>query len=190
MKKNQNPVENQFARINELRSSVKCIVKASGTLNQAVKALQGLEASQGVALAGLGISKFTLKNVLEAWSNGLKIIDETGRDALALYLPEQVKVSITTAEGSVKEVNCYERIEGKKGVKYSALKTRTLQAVSEWTPALIIEGLVQSMELEQAELEARLAVAHAKEVLASAPYYKQTDKSAEGIQVITFMPAK
>lgn len=189
MKKNEIKVENQFARINALRSSVKGLVNQAGTLNQAVKALAGLEKSCSEALAGLNVEKFTLKNIMGAWSNGLKLQGEDGRDVLALYLPEQVKVSITTEEGTTKEVNAYERIEGKKGVKFAALKTRTLQAVDVWTPALIIEGLVQSAELAEAEAEARAAELHANEVVATRAYRKEVEKVGDGTQIITFVPA-
>lgn len=178
---NNNSVNNnkeQFAAINQLRRKVETLVEKSYSLNQAVKALQGIAAEE--ELAALGLESFAVKKVVDAWSSDLKVTSEEGKEQLALYVPQVVTVTVTDPEtGEPKEVNVYERKDGKKGVSFKALKVRVLSVPEKWTPSIIIEGLVQSRELELAKLEAEVSIMHRDNVLRSGAYRKVTEKDAE-----------
>ena len=185
---------NQFEKINALRSTVKDMVAASGTLNQAVKALAGLEKKYAEACEALGVDSLGLKSVIGAWSSDLRVEGADGRMNLALY----VNTIVTVPTGEVDEEgnpickNAYERVEGKNGsIKFKALKVRTIVAPEKWTPSLIIEGLVQSMELEQAKLEAEVARMHANNQIRKGVFVKVTENNTEdGSQSIRFEAVK
>lgn len=173
MKKSEN---NQFAVINALRSKCEKLVAASGSLNQAVKALQGLEKAHAEACEALGVDSFSLKTVCAAWAQEL-MVDVDGKKCLGLYMSEQVTIDMGVDEDGKPIVkNAYERKEGKKGVSFKSLKRKTLQVPEKWSPALIVEGLVQSTELELAKLEAEVAELHAQNVLKAGAYIKVTEK--------------
>lgn len=167
--------ENQFAVINALRSKCQDLVAASGSLNQAVKALAGLEKKYAEACELLGVDSFGLKSVCGAWSSDL-MVEVDGRKCLGLYVPTQVVVEGVDEEGQPVEKNAYERKEGKKGVTFKALKVRKLQVPEKWTPALIVEGLVQSAEVDLAKLEAEVSEMHAQNQLKAGVYIKVTEK--------------
>lgn len=168
--------KNQFAVINALRSKVEKLVAASGSLNQAVKALQGLENAHAEACEALGVDSFSLKTICAAWAQEL-MVEVDGKKCLGLYMSEQVTIDMGVDDnGKAIVKNAYERKEGKKGVSFKALKRRTLSVPEKWTPALIVEGLVQSTELELAKMEAEVAELHVKNVLHAGAYIKVTEK--------------
>lgn len=188
MKKSEN---NQFAVINALRSKCEKLVAASGSLNQAVKALQGLEKAHAEACEALGVDSFSLKTVCAAWAQEL-MVEVDGKKCLGLYMSEQVTIGMGVDEnGKPIEKNAYERTESKKGVvKFKSLKRRTLQVPEKWTPALIVEGLVQSTELELAKLEAEVAEMHVQNQLKDGAYIKVTEKdSVTGGMTVRFEKA-
>lgn len=172
----KNSEKKQFEVINALRSKCEKLVAASGSLNQAVKALQGLEKAHAEACEALGVDSFSLKTVCAAWAQEL-MVEKDGKKCLGLYMSEQVTIDMGVDEnGKPIEKNAYERKEGKKGISFKSLKRKTLQVPEKWTPALIVEGLVQSTELELAKLEAEVAELHAQNVLKAGAYIKVTEK--------------
>jgi hypothetical protein len=180
---------NQFEVINALRSKCQDLVAASGSLNQAVKALAGLEKKYAEACELLGVESFGLKSVCAAWSSEL-MVEVDGRKCLGLYVPTQVLVEGTDDEGQPIQKNAYERKEGKKGVTFKALKVRKLQVPAKWTPALIVEGLVQSAQIELAKLEAEVSEMHAENQLREGVWVKNTEKDSEtGSTSISFVKA-
>ena len=174
MKKN----EDKFAVINALRNKVANLVEKAYTLNQAVKALQGITCDE--ELKALGLESFALANVCKAWAADLKVESaEGGKPQLALYTSTPVTVTVTI-DGEPVEKNAYERTEGKKGIRFKALKVRTLQVPEKWTPSIIVEGLVQSRELALAKMEAEVSEMHRDNVLRDGAYIKVTERDAEG----------
>ena len=171
--------KNQFAVINSLRKKVSTLVEKSYTLNQAVKSLQGIASEE--ELEALGLKSFALANVQAAWADALRVDDGEGNMRLGLYTDVQVTVETTDPEtGEPKEVNAYERKEGKGKragvITFKALKVRMLTIPEKWTPSVIVEGLVQSKEWELAKLEAEVSLMHRDNVLRDGAYRKVTDK--------------
>ena len=183
-------VNNQFEKINALRSNVSNLVASAYTFNQAVKSLQGLEKKHAEACALLGVESFTVKSILAAWNSALNVEGEDGKKCLALYMPVQVTIEGTDDEGQPIEKNAYERKVNSKGVvSFKALKVRTLMTPEKWTPSIIIEGLCQSVEAGLAKLEAEVSELHAKNVLHDGAYIKVTEKDEEGGSSIHFEKA-
>ena len=110
---------------------------------------------------------------------------------MGLYLSEPAKVTVTDMKGEPKEVNMYERIETKKGVKYVSVKVRTLTTPKLWDDGVILEGLCQSAELVEAQEEARLAEAHKNDLIEKGEVYiKVTEKdSVTGGMTVRFEKA-
>lgn len=178
--------ENNITKINALRAKCSPVHAAAGTFNQAVKSLSGLESKHAEVLESLGIESFGFKNVCAGWADALRInID--GKNVMGLYMSETAKVTVTDAKGEPKEVNMYEKVETKKGVKYVSVKVRTLTTPKLWDDGVILEGLCQSAELTDAQKEASDAAAHVAELLASGEVYiKKTAKGADGSITTTF----
>ena len=107
------------SKINALRSKCQPVHVAAGTFNQAVKSLAGLESKHAEVLEALGIESFGFKSVCAGWADALRISVD-GKPVMGLYMSEAAKVTVTNEKGEPKEVNMYERIETKKGVKYVA----------------------------------------------------------------------
>ena len=178
--------ENNITKINALRAMCSPVHAAAGTFNQAVKSLAGLESKHAEVLESLGIESFGFKNVCAGWADALRI-NVDGKDVMGLYMSETAKVTITDAKGEPKEVNMYERIETKKGVKYVSVKVRTLTTPKLWDDGLILEGLCQSAELAEAKKEAADAESHKAELLAKGEVYiKKTAKGEDGSMTVTF----
>ena len=174
------------SKINALRAKCQPVHAAAGTFNQAVKSLQGLESKHAEVLEALGIESFGFKNVCGGWADALRISVD-GKPVMGLYMSETAKVTVTDAKGEPKEVNMYERIETKKGVKYVSVKVRTLTTPKLWDDGVILEGLCQSAELAEAQKEAADAEAHKADLLAKGEVYvKKTAKGADGSIVTTF----
>jgi len=177
---------NSVSKINALRSKCQPVHAAAGTFNQAIKSLQGLESKHAEVLEALGIESFGFKNVCAGWADALRI-NVDGKDVMGLYISETAKVTVTDANGEPKEVNMYERIETKKGVKYVSVKVRTLTTPKLWDDGIILEGLCQSAELADAQKEASDAAAHVADLLAKGEVYiKKTAKGADGSITTTF----
>ena len=174
------------SKINALRSKCQPVHAAAGTFNQAIKSLQGLESKHAEVLEALGIESFGFKNVCGGWADALRISVD-GKPVMGLYMSETAKVTITDAKGEPKEVNMYEKVETKKGVKYVSVKVRTLTTPKLWDDGVILEGLCQSAELADAQKEASDAAAHVAELLAKGEVYiKKTAKGTDGSIVTTF----
>jgi len=178
---------NSVTKINALRAKCQPVHAAAGTFNQALKSLSGLEAKHAEVLEALGIESFGFKNVCAGWADALRVnID--GKEVMGLYMTESAKFIVTDAEtGKTKEVNMYERIETKKGVKYVSVKVRTLTTPKLWDDGVILEGLCQSAELADAQKEAADSEAHKDELLDKGEVYiKKTAKGADGSITTTF----
>lgn len=169
--------------LSELRNNVKNLKVKTHSFAQAVKACAGI-ATQG-ELEALGIESFSIANVRKAWSADLRTINEEGKERLALYMSTVVKQAVTE-DGKEKEVNVYERVEGKKGVTFKTLKERVLTCPEAWTPDLVIEGLCQSRFSTLAKEEAEEVCKHAREV--EFTYKKVVKKAADGSISTTFEP--
>ena len=178
------------SKINALRAKCQPVHTAAGTFNQAVKSLAGLESKHAEVLEALGIESFGFKNVCAGWADALRI-NVDGKDVMGLYMSETAKVTITDENGKVKDVNMYERIETKKGVKYVSVKVRTLTTPKLWDDGVILEGLCQSAELVEAQEEARLAEAHKNDLIEKGEVYiKVTEKdSVTGGMTVRFEKA-
>lgn len=173
------------SKINALRAKCQPVHTAAGTFNQAVKSLSGLESKHADVLEALGIESFGFKNVCAGWADALRI-NVDGKDVMGLYLSETAKVIVYEGE-EPKEVNMYEKVETKKGVKYVSVKVRTLTTPKLWDDGVILEGLCQSAELADAQKEAADAEAHKADLLASGEVYiKKTAKGADGSITTTF----
>lgn len=179
-------VNNQFEKINALRSNVSNLVASTYTLNQAVKALQGLEKKHAEACALLGVESFTVKSILAAWHTDMYTINEDGNRTPALYVPVQVTLEGVDDDGQARG-KAYERKVNSKGVvSFRILKKRVLMTPEKWTPAIIIEGLCQSVEWELAKMESEVSEMHVENVMRDGAYIKVTEKDAEGGQTIRF----
>ena len=179
-------VNNSVSKINALRAKCQPVHTAAGTFNQAIKSLAGLESKHAEVLEALGIESFGFKNVCAGWADALHI-NVDGKDVMGLYMSETAKVTVTNEKGEPKEVNMYERIETKKGVKYVSVKVRVLGTPKVWDDGIILEGLCQSAELEEAKKEAVDAKAHVADLLSSGEVYiKKTAKGADGTITTTF----
>ena len=179
--------ENNVTKINALRAKCQPVHAAAGTFNQAIKSLQGLESKHAEVLESLGIESFSFKSVCAGWADALRVnID--GKEVMGLYMSESAKFIVTDAEtGKTKEVNMYERIETKKGVKYVGVKVRTLTTPKLWDDGIILEGLCQSVELAEAQKEAADSEAHKEDLLTKGEVYiKKTAKGADGSISTTF----
>lgn len=182
---------NEFTVINSLRTKCADVINAAGSLNQAVKALAGLSEKYPEIAEALGVENFGFKSVSTAWADTLRV-DVNGKQALALYMSETAKVSVTDEKtGEPKDANMYERVVNKKGVvSFKSVKLRTLTAPEKWTPALIIEGLIQSTMLGLAKKESEVAEKHRDELLAAGDVYvKKSTKGADGSVTVTFEKA-
>lgn len=174
------------SKINALRSKCQPVHAAAGTFNQAVKSLAGLESKHAEVLEALGIESFGFKNVCAGWADALRI-NVDGKDVMGLYMSETAKVTVTDEKGEPKEVNMYEKVETKKGVKFVSVKVRTLTTPKLWDDGVILEGLCQSVYLGDAQQEADVAEAHKSDLLASGEVYiKKTAKGADGSITTTF----
>ena len=182
----KNSANNSVTKINALRAKCQPVHAAAGTFNQAVKSLSGLESKHAEVLESLGIESFGFKSVCAGWADALRI-NVDGKDVMGLYMSETAKVTVTDAKGEPKEVNMYERIETKKGVKYVSVKVRTLTTPKLWDDGIILEGLCQSAELDEAKKEAADAEAHVADLMSSGEVYiKKTAKGADGSITTTF----
>ena len=182
----KNSANNSVTKINALRAKCQPVHAAAGTFNQAIKSLQGLESKHAEVLESLGIESFGFKNVCGGWADALRISVD-GKSVMGLYMSETAKVPVTDAKGEPKEVNMYERIETKKGVKYVSVKVRTLTTPKLWDDGIILEGLCQSAELAEAQKEAADAEAHKADLLAKGEVYiKKTTKGTDGSMTVTF----
>lgn len=178
--------ENNITKINALRAKCQPVHAAAGTFNQAIKSLAGLESKHAEVLESLGIESFGFKNVCGGWADALRISVD-GKPVMGLYMSETAKVTVTDAKGEPKEVNMYEKVETKKGVKYVSVKVRTLTTPKLWDDGIILEGLCQSAELAEAQKEAKDAEEHKSALLASGEVYiKKTAKGTDGSIVTTF----
>lgn len=176
---------NSVSKINALRSKCQPVHTAAGTFNQAVKSLAGLESKHADVLEALGIESFGFKNVCAGWADALRI-NVDGKDVMGLYMSETAKVIVYEGE-EPKEVNMYEKVETKKGVKFVSVKVRTLTTPKLWDDGVILEGLCQSAELADAQKEAADAEAHKADLLAKGEVYiKKTAKGADGSITTTF----
>ena len=174
------------SKINALRAKCQPVHAAAGTFNQAVKSLSGLESKHAEVLESLGIESFGFKNVCGGWADALRISVD-GKPVMGLYMSETAKVTVTDAKGEPKEVNMYERIETKNGVKYVSVKVRTLTTPKLWDDGVILEGLCQSAELAEAQKEAADAEAHVADLMSSGEVYiKKTAKGTDGSITTTF----
>ena len=177
---------NSVSKINALRSMCSPIHTAAGTFNQAIKSLQGLEKKHEDVLEALGIENFSFKSLCAGWADALRI-NVDGKDVMGLYISETAKVTITDENGKAKEVNMYEKVETKKGVKFVSVKVRTLTTPKLWDDGMILEGLCQSVELADAQEEAKAAEEHKAELLAKGEVYvKKTAKGTDGSITTTF----
>jgi hypothetical protein len=178
------------SKINALRAKCQPVHTAAGTFNQAIKSLAGLESKHAEVLEALGIESFGFKNVCGGWADALRI-NVDGKPVMGLYMSEAAKVTVTDAKGEPKEVNMYEKVETKKGVKYVSVKVRTLTTPKLWDDGIILEGLCQSAELAEAQEEARLAEAHKNGLVESGEVYiKVTEKdSVTGGMTVRFEKA-
>lgn len=173
------------SKINALRAKCQPVHTAAGTFNQAVKSLSGLESKHAEVLEALGIESFGFKNVCAGWADALRI-NVDGKDVMGLYISETAKVMVYEGE-EPKEVNMYEKVETKKGVKFVSVKVRTLTTPKLWDDGIILEGLCQSAELAEAQKEAADAEAHKADLLAKGEVYiKKTAKGTDGSIVTTF----
>ena len=173
------------SKINALRSKCQPVHTAAGTFNQAVKSLAGLESKHAEVLEALGIESFGFKNVCAGWADALRI-NVDGKDVMGLYMSETAKVMVYEGE-EPKEVNMYEKVETKKGVKFVSVKVRTLTTPKLWDDGVILEGLCQSAELADAQKEAADAEAHKADLLIRGEVYvKKTAKGADGSMTVTF----
>lgn len=180
---------NEVSKINVLRGKCSPVHAAAGTFNQALKSLSGLESKHAEVLESLGIESFGFKSVCAGWADALRI-NVDGKAVMGLYMSEAAKVTVTDAKGEPKEVNMYERIETKKGVKYVSVKVRTLTTPKLWDDGIILEGLCQSAELAEAQKEAADAKAHVDDLMSSGEVYiKKTEKGADGSVTVTFEKA-
>jgi len=178
--------ENNVTKINALRAKCQPVHAAAGTFNQALKSLAGLEAKHAEVLEALGIESFGFKNVCGGWADALRV-NVDNKPVMGLYMSEPAKVTVTNEKGEPKEVNMYERIETKKGVKYVSVKVRVLGTPKLWDDGVILEGLCQSAELAEAQKEAADSEAHKAELLAKGEVYiKKTAKGADGSITTTF----
>lgn len=178
--------ENNITKINALRAKCQPVHAAAGTFNQAVKSLSGLESKHAEVLEALGIESFGFKSVCAGWADALRISVD-GKPVMGLYMSETAKVTVTDAKGEPKEVNMYERVETKKGVKYVSVKVRTLTTPKLWDDGIILEGLCQSVYLGDAQQEADVAEAHVADLMSSGEVYiKKTAKGADGSITTTF----
>ena len=178
--------ENNITKINALRAKCQPVHTAAGTFNQAVKSLAGLESKHAEVLEALGIESFGFKSVCAGWADALRISVD-GKPVMGLYMSEAAKVTVTNEKGEPKEVNMYERIETKKGVKYVSVKVRTLTTPKLWDDGVILEGLCQSVYLGDAQQEADVAEAHVADLMSSGEVYiKKTAKGADGSITTTF----
>lgn len=170
-----------FEKINALRAKVANVNASACSFNQAVKSLGGLEAKYEDVLADLGIASFGFKNICGAWAEDLHT-SKDGKPVMALYQTETAKVTVTNAKGEPKEVNAYERIVNKKGeVSFKAIKVRTLSTPKAWSAAVILEGLVQSVELDAAKEEAKVADEYFVNLVEEGEVYiKCTEKNVDG----------
>jgi hypothetical protein len=176
---------NSVSKINALRAKCQPVHTAAGTFNQAVKSLSGLESKHAEVLEALGIENFGFKSVCAGWADALRI-NVDGKDVMGLYMSETAKVIVYEGE-EPKEVNMYEKVETKKGVKYVSVKVRTLTTPKLWDDGVILEGLCQSAELAEAQKEAADAEAHKAELLAKGEVYvKKTAKGTDGSITTTF----
>lgn len=176
---------NSVTKINALRAKCQPVHTAAGSFNQAVKSLAGLESKHSEVLEDLGIESFGFKNVCAGWADALRI-NVDGKDVMGLYMSETAKVMVYEGE-EPKEVNMYEKVETKKGVKYVSVKVRTLTTPKLWDDGVILEGLCQSAELAEAQKEAADAEAHKADLLAKGEVYiKKTAKGADGSITTTF----
>ena len=169
--------------LNELRNNAKNLKVKTRSFAQAVKACAGI-ATEG-ELEALGLQSFSIPNVRSAWSADLRTINEEGKERLALYMSVVVKQDVTE-DGKEKQVNVYERVEGKKGVTFKTLKERVLTCPEAWTPDLIIEGLCQSRFATLAKEEAEEVCNHAEKVKAVGRYLKIVKKDENGFLTTTF----
>lgn len=179
-----------FSVINNLRSKVKDVNSAACTFNQAVKSLAGLDEKYPEVAEALGIEKFNFKSICSVWADDLHI-EKDGKAAMALYMTEAAKITVTNEKGEPKEVNMYEKVTNKKGVvTFKSVKRRVLATPSAWSPALILEGLVQSTCLSLAKMEAEQAERHYNDIMSveqeGVPYIKVTEKGADGSSVIRY----
>ena len=182
----KNSANNSVTKINALRAKCQPVHAAAGTFNQAIKSLQGLESKHAEVLESLGIESFGFKNVCGGWADALRISVD-GKPVMALYMSETAKVTVTNEKGEPKEVNMYERIKTKKGVKYVSVKVRTLTTPKLWDDGIILEGLCQSVYLGDAQQEADVAEAHVADLMSSGEVYiKKTAKGADGSITTTF----
>ena len=173
------------SKINALRAKCQPVHTAAGTFNQAVKSLAGLESKHAEVLEALGIESFGFKNVCAGWADALRISVD-GKPVMGLYMSETAKVIVCEGE-EPKEVNMYEKVETKKGVKFVSVKVRTLTTPKLWDDGVILEGLCQSAELAEAQKEAADAEAHKADLLAKGEVYiKKTAKGADGSITTTF----
>lgn len=102
----------------------------------------------------LRMEALNYKSIKAAWSNELKV-----EGKLALYMARPVRVKFGSDDA--KPAAIYEKKEKKDGTpKYEAVKLRTLISPDEWTPRIILEGIVQSKNLELAKLEAEVSEMH------------------------------
>ena len=181
----KNSANNSVTKINALRAKCQPVHAAAGSFNQAIKSLQGLESKHAEVLESLGIESFGFKNVCGGWADALRI-NVDGKPVMGLYMSESAKVIVYEGE-TPKEVNMYERIETKKGVKYVSVKVRTLTTPKLWDDGIILEGLCQSAELDEAKKEAADAEAHVADLMSSGEVYiKKTAKGADGSITTTF----
>ena len=173
------------SKINALRAKCQPVHTAAGTFNQAVKSLAGLESKHSEVLEALGIESFGFKSVCAGWADALRI-NVDGKAVMGLYMSETAKVIVYEGE-EPKEVNMYEKVETKKGVKFVSVKVRTLTTPKLWDDGVILEGLCQSAELAEAQKEAADAEAHKADLLAKGEVYiKKTAKGADGSMTTTF----
>jgi len=180
---------NEVSKINVLRGKCSPVHAAAGTFNQALKALSGLESKHAEVLESLGIESFGFKNVCAGWADALRI-NVDGKAVMGLYLSETAKVTITNEKGEPKEVNMYEKVETKKGVKFVSVKVRVLGTPKLWDDSLILEGLCQSAELVDAQEEAKVAEEHKNALIEKGEVYiKKTEKGADGSVTVTFEKA-
>lgn len=173
------------SKINALRAKCQPVHAAAGTFNQAIKSLTGLESKHAEVLEALGIESFGFKSVCAGWADALRI-NVDGKAVMGLYMSETAKVIVYEGE-EPKEVNMYEKVETKKGVKFVSVKVRTLTTPKLWDDGVILEGLCQSAELAEAQKEAADAEAHKADLLAKGEVYiKKTAKGADGSMTVTF----
>lgn len=181
MEKNAN---NTTTVLTELRNKVEGLKTKTKSINQAVKACQGIATEP--ELEALNIASFSLKNVKDAWADSLKVVGSDGKDNCALYMWETLTESIPDGKGGEKKVTVYEQVKNeKKGtISYRSLRVRVLKAPEAWGASDIIEGLCQSVFPKLAKQESDESFAYAAKVK---HYQKVTKKDEEGNINVTFV---